>query len=31
VVVKVGADGKINLFNNSGTTNAVVDVAGWFG
>jgi hypothetical protein len=31
VVVKVGAGGKVDLFNNAGSTDIVVDVAGWFG
>jgi outer membrane protein assembly factor BamB len=31
VVVKVGATGQVDLFNNRGTTHVVVDVAGWFG
>ncbi|MCB1248561.1 MAG: hypothetical protein KDB36_04105, partial [Acidimicrobiales bacterium] len=30
VVVRVGADGKVNLFNNSGAVDVVVDVAGYF-
>ena len=30
VVVKVGADGAIDLFNAFGTTDVVVDVTGWF-
>ena len=30
VLVGVGADGRIRLFNSSGTTHVVVDVAGWF-
>jgi hypothetical protein len=30
-IVKVGVDGKINRYPTSGTTHAVVDVAGWFG
>lgn len=29
-VVKVGANGKISIFNNAGTTHVVVDVVGWF-
>jgi hypothetical protein len=29
VVVKVGAGGKVNLFNNSGTVNLLADVTGW--
>jgi hypothetical protein len=31
VVVKVGADGKINLYNAGGSTDVVVDVMGWYG
>ena len=31
VVVKVGAGGVVSLFNNSGTTHVVADVAGWYG
>jgi hypothetical protein len=31
VVVKVGADGKINLFNLAGSTDVVIDVVGWYG
>ena len=31
VVVKVSAGGKVNLFNNSGTTHVIADVAGWYG
>ncbi len=30
VVVGVGADGKISLFNSAGTTHLVVDVTGWY-
>ncbi|MGH9226597.1 MAG: hypothetical protein ACRD2W_23065 [Acidimicrobiales bacterium] len=30
VVAKVGADGKVNLFNLTGSTHVVADVAGWF-
>lgn len=30
VLVGVGADGRIRLFNSSGSTHVVVDVAGWF-
>lgn len=29
-VVKVGADGRISLFNRRGSTHLIVDVAGWF-
>jgi hypothetical protein len=31
VVAKVGADGRINFFNNAGSTHVVADVAGWYG
>ncbi|MDU0314717.1 hypothetical protein RKE38_13545 [Phycicoccus sp. M110.8] len=31
VIVKVGTGGKVRLYNNSGSTNLVADVAGWFG
>jgi hypothetical protein len=31
VIVKVGAGGVVNLFNNLGSTHVVADVAGWFG
>jgi outer membrane protein assembly factor BamB len=31
VVVKVGDGGKVDLYNNGGTTHVVADVAGWFG
>jgi hypothetical protein len=30
VIVGVGADGAINLFNSAGNTHLVVDVAGWY-
>jgi hypothetical protein len=30
VVVKLGAGGKVSLFNANGTVNVIVDVAGWF-
>ena len=30
VVARVGADGKVSVFNNSGRTHVVVDVFGWF-
>jgi hypothetical protein len=29
VVVKLGSDGKIKLFNNAGSVDVIVDVAGW--
>jgi len=31
VIAKVGADGTISIYNNSGSVNVVVDVLGWFG
>jgi Fibronectin type III domain len=31
VVVKLGADGSIDLFNAAGTTDVVVDIVGWYG
>jgi hypothetical protein len=31
VVVKLGANGSIDLFNGVGTVNAIVDVVGWYG
>jgi Tol biopolymer transport system component len=31
VTVKVGAGGKVSVFNNRGSTNVIADVAGWFG
>jgi hypothetical protein len=30
VVVKVGANGKIGIFNAAGTTDVIVDVVGWY-
>jgi hypothetical protein len=30
VVAKLGAGGKVSVFNSAGSTNIVVDVAGWF-
>jgi hypothetical protein len=30
IVVDVGTDGKVNLYNSAGTTHVVADVAGWF-
>jgi hypothetical protein len=30
VVAKVGADGKVMIFNSAGTTHIVADVVGWF-
>jgi alpha-tubulin suppressor-like RCC1 family protein len=31
VVVKLGANGKIGLFNAAGSTNLIIDVVGWYG
>jgi hypothetical protein len=31
VVVKIGANGKVDLFNLAGSTDVVVDVVGWYG
>jgi hypothetical protein len=31
VVVKLGANGSIDLFNGVGTVDAIVDVVGWYG
>ena len=31
VIVKVGAGGEVDLFNDVGATDVVVDVAGWYG
>src|SRR5207245_6941870 len=30
LTVKVGGDGKVNIFNKWGQTHVVVDVAGWY-
>jgi len=30
VVVKLGANGKVDIFNFAGTTDVVVDVVGWY-
>jgi len=30
VVVKLGAGGKVNVFNSSGNTHVIFDVAGWY-
>jgi hypothetical protein len=30
VMVKVGAGGKVDLFNHAGSTDVIADVAGWF-
>lgn len=31
VVVKVGANGEINVFNESGQSRLIIDIEGWFG
>jgi hypothetical protein len=31
VVVKVGANGKVDLFSLAGSTDVVIDVVGWYG
>ncbi len=31
VVVKVGSGGKVSLYNSSGSTHVIFDVAGWYG
>jgi hypothetical protein len=31
ITVKLGADGKVNVFNRLGGTHVVLDVAGWYG
>ncbi len=31
VIVRPGADGKIAMYNNAGSTDVVVDVLGWYG
>jgi hypothetical protein len=31
VVVKLGSSGEIDVFNNAGSVNVIVDVVGWFG
>lgn len=31
VVVKVGSDGKIDLYNAAGAVDVVIDVMGWYG
>jgi hypothetical protein len=31
VVAKVGADGKVAVYNNAGSAHVVLDVVGWFG
>jgi hypothetical protein len=31
VVVKVGGDGKVNVYNDQGTVDVIFDVVGWYG
>ncbi|HEX3622441.1 MAG TPA: VCBS repeat-containing protein [Acidimicrobiales bacterium] len=31
VLAKVGADGKVSVYNNAGTTHVIFDVVGWYG
>src|SRR5439155_7501008 len=31
VTVKVGADGKVKVYNNAGSTHVIFDVVGWYG
>ncbi len=31
VVATVGANGRVDIFNNAGTTHVIADVVGWFG
>jgi hypothetical protein len=31
VVTRVGADGKVDLFNPAGSVDVVIDVVGWYG
>jgi hypothetical protein len=30
VVVPIGADGRVSLFNGEGTTHAIADLVGWY-
>ena len=30
VVAKVGADGKVAVYNNAGSTHVILDVVGWY-
>ena len=30
VVVKLGAGGKVSMFNSAGNTHVIYDVAGWY-
>ena len=31
VIVKVGGDGKVKVYNNSGSTDVIFDIVGWYG
>jgi hypothetical protein len=31
VVVRVGANGKVDIFNAAGNTDVIADVVGWYG
>ena len=31
VTAKIGTNGQINIYNNTGTTNVITDTAGWYG
>ncbi len=31
VVVQVGSNGKVDVYNSFGSTNVVIDVMGWYG
>jgi hypothetical protein len=31
VTVRVGADGRVRIYNSSGATHVIVDIAGWYG
>ena len=31
VVVQLGSNGKIDLYNHAGSSDVIVDVMGWFG
>ena len=31
VTVKVGADGRVNVYNASGQTHVIFDIVGWYG
>ncbi len=30
VIVKLGPDGKVNVFNSAGNVDVVIDVVGWY-